>query len=139
MPSTPSQSQWKFAWKQQSQELLISTPADFLVPALARAHSSQLIWLPATTMLVSAVYVLAVGGSMLLAIRAPVLDGVPLSFGPAAFFYFCSRIVFPRSTRIAATHRGNLRNYRPRSERCLPQLSRRDDWSASARRGNDLD
>jgi len=55
----------------------------------------------ATAILARAVYGLALGGSISLEIRAPLLDAVPLSLGPAAFLYFFTRIAFPRARRTA--------------------------------------
>jgi hypothetical protein len=69
------------------------------IDSLRRAQSSQLIGLLPTAILATAVYGLAVGGSISLGIRAPVLDGVPLSLGPAAFLYLFIRIAFPRASR----------------------------------------
>ena len=55
----------------------------------------------ATAILATAVYGLALGGSISLEIRAPLLDAVPLSLGPAAFLYFFTRIALPRARRTA--------------------------------------
>lgn len=103
MPPSPTDShQRRPAWALQDQELLVSaSPGELPVPALRRAHSPQVVALPAAMTLACAFYALALGGSMLLGIQARVLDGVPLSLGPAAFLYCSSRIAIPRATRVA--------------------------------------
>ncbi len=66
-----------------------------------RAQKTTLIGLRAAVVVAGAAYVLALGGSALLHVRASVLDGVPLCLGPAAFLCFYSRLVFPRAVRVA--------------------------------------
>ncbi len=89
----------------QTQEvsgLPVSASHTELVAAIARrAEKSHAIGLHATVMLAVAVYLLALGASALLKVRAAVLDGVPLCLGPAAFLCFYSRLVFPRAIRLA--------------------------------------
>src|SRR6266496_4264973 len=66
-----------------------------------RAQKTTLIGLRAAVVVAGAAYVLGLGGSALLQVRASVLDGVPLCLGPAAFLCFYSRLVFPRAVRVA--------------------------------------
>jgi membrane-associated phospholipid phosphatase len=47
-----------------------------------------------------ACYVIALGSSALLGVRATVLESVPVCLAPAAFLYAYSRFVFPNATRI---------------------------------------
>jgi hypothetical protein len=65
------------------------------------AQSPDLIGLRATLIVAVAVYGLTLGATALLDVRAPILEGVPLCLGPAAFLCFYSRLVFPRAIRAA--------------------------------------
>jgi membrane-associated phospholipid phosphatase len=82
----------------------VSGSRNELVAAIASsARKSQAIGLRVTVILAVAVYALAVGASALLNIRAPILDGVPLCLGAAAFLCFYSRLILPRAVRAART------------------------------------
>jgi membrane-associated phospholipid phosphatase len=69
----------------------------------AGIRKPQLIELRATLILAVTVYLLALGGSVLLGIKTPVLDGVPLCLGPGAFLCLYCRLAFPSATRTAQT------------------------------------
>jgi membrane-associated phospholipid phosphatase len=58
------------------------------------------IKLRAAVILTITVYALAVGGSDLLKVRAPILQGVPLWAGAALLLGFYTRLVFPRAVRL---------------------------------------
>jgi membrane-associated phospholipid phosphatase len=63
-------------------------------------EQSRAIKLRAALALTIAVYALAVGGSRLLDVRAPILEGVPLWTGAAVLLGFYTRLVFPRAVRL---------------------------------------
>ncbi|HEV2955149.1 MAG TPA: phosphatase PAP2 family protein [Xanthobacteraceae bacterium] len=70
-----------------------------LAAAAVAAPPACPIALRATFLLAVAVYLLALGGSALGRISAPILDGVPLCLGPTAFFWAYFRLAFPRAAR----------------------------------------
>ncbi len=66
-------------------------------PAAARAAVAGDLY--PTILVAAAIYVVALGASALLGVRADVLDGVPLCIGPGAFLCLYGRMVFPRAVR----------------------------------------
>jgi membrane-associated phospholipid phosphatase len=72
-----------------------------VAPALAtrRIAATCPLALRASFLLAAGIYLLALGGSMVTGISAPLLDGVPLCLGPAAFFWAYWLIAFPRAVR----------------------------------------
>jgi membrane-associated phospholipid phosphatase len=76
-------------------------PNEFAAAIASGTRKAQLIAFPATLILAIAAYLLALAGSALLDIKAPVLDGVPLCLGPGAFLCLYCRLAFPRATRAA--------------------------------------
>jgi PAP2 superfamily len=75
--------------------------ATAVVPAIAtrRIAVACPLALRATFILAGCIYVLALGGSIVTGISAPILDGVPLCLGPTAFFWSYCVIAFPRAVR----------------------------------------
>jgi membrane-associated phospholipid phosphatase len=63
-------------------------------------EQSRAIKLRAAIVVTIAIYALAVGGSALLGVRAPILEGVPLWAGAALLLGLYTRTVFPRATRL---------------------------------------
>jgi membrane-associated phospholipid phosphatase len=72
----------------------------FAAASLARLGQSRTIKLRAATIVTIAVYMLAVCGSALVKVRAPILEGVPLWAGAALLLGFYTRIVFARAARL---------------------------------------
>jgi membrane-associated phospholipid phosphatase len=63
-------------------------------------EQSRAIKLRAAAVLTIAIYALAVSGSVLLKVRAPILEGVPLWAGGTLLLGFYTRVVFPRAARV---------------------------------------
>ncbi len=70
-----------------------------LAAAPSAARDAQAGELYPTILVAAAIYVVALGASALLEVRADVLDGVPLCIGPGAFLCLYSRMAFPRAVR----------------------------------------
>jgi hypothetical protein len=72
-----------------------------VAPALAarRIAAACPLTLRATLLLAAGIYLVALGGTMVTGIRAPLLDGVPLCLGPAASIWAYCVIAFPRAVR----------------------------------------
>ncbi len=64
---------------------------------------ARVIELRSSAALAAAVYLLALGGSILLGLQATVLDSVPFWLGSAAFLGCYGRIFHPRAVRLART------------------------------------
>jgi len=79
----------------------LDTWAAAVAPALAarRIAAACPLALRATLLLAAGIYLLALGGSIVTGISAPLLDGVPLCLGPLAFFWAYCLIAFPRAVR----------------------------------------
>jgi len=79
----------------------LETWAAAVAPAFAtrRIAAACPLALRATFILAGGSYLLALGGSMVSGISAPILDGVPLCLGPTAFFWAYCLIAFPRAVR----------------------------------------
>ena len=77
-------------------------PADHTLreTMLAGAPNVQAGELHPTIVVATTIYVVALGASALLKVRADVLNAVPLCIGPGAFLCLYSRIAFPRALRI---------------------------------------
>ena len=69
-------------------------------PSVVAVEQSRAIKLRAAVAVSVAVYALAIGGSDLLNVRAPILQGVPLWAGAALLLGFYTRVAFPRATRL---------------------------------------
>jgi membrane-associated phospholipid phosphatase len=69
------------------------------VPAAAARPLACPIALRASFLLAVVIYLLALGGSMIAGIGAPILDGVPLCLGPAAFLWAGLHLAVPRAVR----------------------------------------
>ena len=67
---------------------------------MATFAQSRTIKLRAAVILTITVYALAAGGSDLLKVTAPILQGVPLWGGAALLLGFYTRVVFPRAVRL---------------------------------------
>jgi membrane-associated phospholipid phosphatase len=77
----------------------VPTPGDRALLEAAATRDASAGELYPTMLVAAAIYVVALGGSALLEVRAEVLDGVPLWIGPGAFLCLYSRVAFPRAVR----------------------------------------
>ena len=79
----------------------LDTWATAVAPAFATRRIAMAcpLALRATFILAGGIYFLALGGSIVTGISAPILDAVPLCLGPAAFFWAYCLIAFPRAAR----------------------------------------
>jgi membrane-associated phospholipid phosphatase len=103
MPPSSAESPPSPIWQLQPRPVstVRSRERDRADPKLPQAANTEMIGLRATVLVAGAAYLIALGGSALLHVRASVLDAVPLCLGPAAFLCFYSRLVFPRAVRVA--------------------------------------
>src|SRR5262249_3143695 len=72
----------------------------FAAASLAGLGQSRAIKLRAAAIVTIAVYMLAVCGSALVQVRAPILEGVPLWAGAALLLGFYARLLFARAARL---------------------------------------
>lgn len=81
---------------------LQSTAAGNLLAAtpIVGVEQSRTIKVRGAIIVAIAIYVLAVGGSVWLKVKAPILEGVPLWAGTALLLGFYARLVFPRALRL---------------------------------------
>ena len=79
----------------------LETWATAVAPAFAtrRIAAACPLALRASFILSGGIYLLALGGSIVTGISAPILDAVPLCLGPTAFFWAYCLIAFPRAVR----------------------------------------
>jgi membrane-associated phospholipid phosphatase len=77
-----------------------SISSEELVAALRQRALAASVGLHATLVLAVASYALALGGTLVLGIKAPVLDAVPFFLGAAAFVCLYGRLAFPRTDRM---------------------------------------